>query len=75
MQEAIRESLIETGVRESDISEDAAMAIAIERSRIETTQEMDLDPGAASSAAPIAKRWPRPTASKSTAEAKPEPMP
>eukprot|EP00975_Prorocentrum_lima_P059381 12448719-Prorocentrum_lima.AAC.1 len=61
MQEAIRQSLIEAGVRESDLTEDAALAIAIERSRIETTPEMDLDPGAASSAAPIAKRWPRAT--------------
>eukprot|EP00975_Prorocentrum_lima_P016401 3476511-Prorocentrum_lima.AAC.1 len=49
------------------------MAIAIQRSRVDTEYDADVDPGAASSAAPApaAKRWSRPTAAKSTTGAGP----
>eukprot|EP00975_Prorocentrum_lima_P012817 2715862-Prorocentrum_lima.AAC.1 len=59
MQEVIRRSLLETSVRESDLTEEAALAIAIERSKVDTAHEADVDTGAASSAAaaPAAKRW------------------
>eukprot|EP00975_Prorocentrum_lima_P025444 5346393-Prorocentrum_lima.AAC.1 len=70
MQEVIRRSLLETSVRESDLTEEAALAIAIERSRVDTEHDPNVDTGAASSAAPApaAKRWSRPTAAKSTSE-------
>eukprot|EP00975_Prorocentrum_lima_P021374 4505090-Prorocentrum_lima.AAC.1 len=55
MQEAIRRSIAETGDVESGVGADVAMAIAGERSLLETSIDRNVDTGASSSSTPIVK--------------------